>query len=182
MFQSCDGPTIEFYNPSREPDPMNLDNKNDESTIKNDVPTESKSTTTEIIETVEEGIQLNLKDLYSNKTLQNYDEKKLKSFLENAYELISNALNSQIRDLYIQDETEEINTKNFTYRSLFKFPSLKVDLNNKKEKKYISDMIWNKSGDTLAVSFFEDIHIGPCAHSGILKFFIFNSFYSNEEG
>ena len=43
-------------------------------------------------------------------------------------------------------------------------------------------MIWNKSGDTLAVSFFEDIHIGPCAHDGILKFFTFDSFYSNEEG
>ena len=182
MFQSCEGPTIEFYNPNNEQGTLNLDNKNDDAAIKKDIPTESKSTTTEIIEKVDEGIQLNLKDLYSNKTLQNYDEAKLKIFLENAYELISNALNSQIRDLYIQDETEEINAKNFTYRSLFKFPSLKVDLNNKKDKKYISDIIWNKSGDTLAVSFYEDIHIGPCAHSGILKFFIFNTFFSNEEG
>ena len=182
MFQNCDGPTIDFYNPNNEPVESNYDNKNDDTATKSNVPTENKSTTTEIIEKVEEGIQLNLKDLYSNKTIQNYDEEKLKIFLENAYELINNALNSQIRDLYIQDETEEINTKNFTYRSLFKFPSLKIDTNNKKEKKYISDMVWNKSGDTLAVSFFEDIHIGPCAHSGILKFFTFDSFYSNEEG
>ena len=182
MFQNCDGPTIEFYNPNNDPVESNYDNKNDDTATKSNVPTENKSTTTEIIEKVEEGIQLNLKDLYSNKTISNYDEEKLKIFLENAYELINNALNSQIRDLYIQDENEEINTNNFTYRSLFKFPSLKKDATNKKEKKYISDMIWNKSGDTLAVSFFEDIHIGPCAHSGILKFFIFDSFYSNEEG
>ena len=77
---------------------------------------------------------MNLKDLYSNKTISNYDEKKLKIFLENSYELINNKLNSQIRDLYIQDETEEINIKNYTYRSLFKFPSLKIDSINKKEK------------------------------------------------
>ena len=35
-------------------------------------------------------------------------------------------------------------------------------------------MIWNKSGDNLAVSFFEDIHIGTCTHNGILKFFTFD--------
>ena len=43
-------------------------------------------------------------------------------------------------------------------------------------------MIWNKSGDTLAVSFFEEMHIGPCAHSGIIKFFVFDSFDSIREG
>lgn len=122
---------------------------------------------------VEEGIQLNLKDLYSNKTFENIDEKKLKAFLDNAYLLVSNAIDSQIRDLYVEDESEEINTKNFTYRSLFKFPAINVDSNNKEDKKkLISDMIWNKSGDTLAVSFYEDMHIGPCAHSGFLKFFV----------
>ena len=31
----------------------------------------------------------------------------LKIFLENAYDLINNALNNQIRDLYIQDETDK---------------------------------------------------------------------------
>ena len=71
MFQNCDGPTIEFYNPNNDPED---DNNNNDSATKKDVPTESKSTTTEIIERVEEGIQLNLKDLYANKNLQNYDE------------------------------------------------------------------------------------------------------------
>ena len=181
MFQNCDGPTIDFYNPNNDPVDSN-DNKNNDSNTKKDVPTESKSTTTEIIERVDEGIQLNLKDLYSNKTLKNYDEERLKQFLENAYSLVSNALDNQIRDLYVQNESEEINAKNFTYHSLFKFPSLDKDINNKKEKIYISDMIWNKSGDTLAVSFYGDLHIGPCAHNGIIKFFIFDSFFSNEEG
>ena len=181
MFQNCDGPTIDFYNPNNDPVDSN-DNKNNDSNTKKDVPTESKSTTTEIIERVDEGIQLNLKDLYSNKTLKNYDEERLKQFLENAYSLVSNALDNQIRDLYVQNESEEINAKNFTYHSLFKFPSLDKDINNKKEKKGISDMIWNKSGDTLAVSFYEDLHIGPCSHNGIIKFFIFDSFFSNEEG
>ena len=184
MFQSCDGPTIDFYNPNGAGGMAqeNTNTPNDSSTKKN-VPTEAKSTNTEITEKVEEGIQLNLKDLFSNKTLEKYDEEKLKKFLENAYILMSNALDSQIKELYVEDEAEVINTKNYTYRSLFKFPSLNVDLNNKNEKKkYISDMIWNKNGDTLAVSFNEDIHIGPCAHSGILKFFKFDSFYSNEEG
>lgn len=183
MFQNCDGPTIEFYNPNNAQADIDNQNQNDDSSTKKNVPTESKSTNTEIKERVEEGIQLNLKDLYSNKTLQKYDEEKLKIFLENAYLLVSNALDNQIRDLYIEDETEEINTKNFTYRSLFKFPAINVDSSNKKDKKlYISDMVWNKSGDTLAVSFNEDVHIGPCAHSGVLKFFKFDSFYSNEEG
>ena len=178
MFQNCEGPSIDFYNPNNE----QVNSNNDDLATKKDVPTESKSTTTEIIERVDEGIQLNLKDLFSNKNLQNYDEGKLKQFLENAYALVSNALDNQIRDLYIQNESEEINPKNFTYNSLFKFPSLDKDKINKKEKKYISDIIWNKSGDTLAVSFYEDMHIGPCAHNGFLKFFIVDSFFSKEEG
>ena len=37
---------------------------------------------------------------------------------------MSNALDTQIRDLYIVDETEEINAKNLTYKSLFKLSSL----------------------------------------------------------
>lgn len=178
MFQNCDGPTIDFYNPNNNEED---EYKEEEFAPKSNVPTESKSTTTEIVERAEEGIQLNLKDLYSNKP-QNYDEEKLKIFLEKAYSLVSNALDSQIRDLYIEDEVEEINAKNFTYRSLFKFPALNVENNKEDKKKIISDMIWNKNGDTLAVSFYEDLHIGPCAHSGNLKFFVFDSFYTNEEG
>ena len=182
MFQNCKGPTIDFYNPNNDEQGESNYIKNNDETKKSDIPKENKSTTTEIIEMVEEGIQLNLKDLYSNKNVNNYNEEKIKEFLEKSLILIENALNSQIRDLYIPNEEGEINTKNFTYRSLFKFPSLRIDSNNKKNKKYISDMIWNKSGDTLAVSFFEEIHIGPCAHNGIIKFFVFDSFYSNEEG
>ena len=182
MFQSCDGPTIDFYNPNNTNETVE-NNIDSNPTVNKDVPTENKATSTEVVEKVEEGIQLNLKDLYSNKTFENIDEKKLKAFLDNAYLLVSNAIDSQIRDLYVEDESEEINTKNFTYRSLFKFPAINVDSNNKEDKKkLISDMIWNKSGDTLAVSFYEDMHIGPCAHSGFLKFFVFDSFYSNEEG
>jgi WD40 repeat protein len=182
MFQSCDGPTIDFYNPNNTNESVE-NNIDSNPTVNKDVPTENKATSTEVVEKVEEGIQLNLKDLYSNKTFENIDEKKLKAFLDNAYLLVSNAIDSQIRDLYVEDESEEINTKNFTYRSLFKFPAINVDSNNKEDKKkLISDMIWNKSGDTLAVSFYEDMHIGPCAHSGFLKFFVFDSFYSNEEG
>ena len=66
--------------------------------------------------------------------------------------------------------------------SLFKFPSLDKDKINEKEKKFISNIIWNKSGDTLAVSFYEEMHIGPCAHSGFFKFFVFDSFFFKEEG
>ena len=140
MFQSVDGPTIEFYNPNGTK--MTLNDKgevpgDENNPVNNNVPTEEKSTTTEIIDRVEEGIQLNLKDLFSNKTLEKYDEEKLKKFLENAYILMSNALDSQIKELYVEDEAEVINTKNYTYRSLFKFPSLNVDLNNKNEKKKI---------------------------------------------
>ncbi len=105
MFQSCDGPTIDFYNPNGAGSMAqeNTNTPNDSSTKKN-VPTEAKSTNTEITEKVEEGIQLNLKDLFSNKTLEKYDEEKLKKFLENAYILMSNALDSQIKELYVEDE------------------------------------------------------------------------------
>ena len=185
MFQSVDGPTIEFYNPNGTK--MTLNDKgevpgDENNPVNNNVPTEEKSTTTEIIDRVEEGIQLNLKDLFSNKETVNYDENKLKIFLENAYSLVSHALDTQIRDLYIEEESDEINAKNFTHHSLFKFPTIDIDSNTKNKKVLISDMIWNKNGDTLAVSFYEDIHIGPCAHEGMIKFFIFNSFYSKQEG
>ena len=190
MFKSVDGPTIEFYNPNNTGNTLNNDDEgelqnnddNPNKVNKNNVSTEEKSTTTDLADKVEEGIQLNLKDLFSNKTLENYDENKIKSFLENAYSLINHALNTQIRDLYIEEETDEINAKNFTHRSLFKFPAIDMDNNNKKKKIFISDMIWNKNGDTLAVSFYEDVHIGPCAHGGMIKFFTFNSFYSKQEG
>jgi hypothetical protein len=185
MFQSYDGPTIEFYNPNNTKEPLNddEDNKDGENKPKaNSVPTEEKSTTTELQDKVEEGIQLNLKDLFSVQTTFNYDENKLKSFLDNAYSLINHALNTQIRDLYIEEETEEINAKNFTHRSLFKFPTLDMNSPSTKNKKtFISDMVWNKNGDTLAISFYEDVHAGPCAHGGLIKFFTFNSFYTNNE-
>ena len=187
MFQSVDGPTIEFYNPNNTKGPFeNNDEEDQENNINkanaSNVPTEDKSTSTEIGDKVEEGIQLNLKDLFSNKTLPNYDEEKLKTFLENAYSLMNHALSTQIRDLYIEEESDEINAKNFTAASLFKFPAIDRDSTTKNKKIFISDMVWNKSGDTLAVSFFEDVHIGPCAHGGMIKFFIFNSFYSKQEG
>ena len=187
MFQSVDGPTIEFYNPNpndvKSPLDDNEDEENNNNKVNlNNIPTEEKSTSTEIIDKVEEGIQLNLKDLFSNKTNINYDENKLKIFLENAYSLVSHALNTQIRDLYIEDQSDEINAKNYTHRSLFKFPTINLESNAKNKKINISDMIWNKNGDTLCVSFYEDVHLGPCAHGGMIKFFIFNSFYSKEEG
>ena len=112
MFQSCDGPTIDFYNPNNTNETVE-NNIDSNPTVNKDVPTENKATSTEVVEKVEEGIQLNLKDLYSNKTFENIDEKKLKAFLDNAYLLVSNAIDSQIRDLYVEDESEEINTKNF---------------------------------------------------------------------
>ena len=185
MFQSVDGPTIEFYNPNPN-NPLNdneeqEENENNKVNL-NNVPTEEKSTTTEIIDKVEEGIQLNLKDLFSNKTNINYDENKLKIFLENAYSLMSHALNTQIRDLYIEEESDEINAKNYTHRSLFKFPTINMETNVKNKKINISDMIWNKNGDTLGVAFYQDVHLGPCAHGGMIKFFTFNSFYSKDEG
>jgi recombination DNA repair RAD52 pathway protein len=101
MFQSVDGPTIEFYNPDNKPLYENEESPENENNNKgniNNVPTEEKSVTTEIVDKVEEGIQLNLKDLFSNKSAVNYDEEKLKSFLENAYSFINHALNTQIRD------------------------------------------------------------------------------------
>ena len=107
MFQSVDGPTIEFYNPNNsqnafEENEESPENENNNKVKTSTVPTEEKSVSTEIIDKVEEGIQLNLKDLFSNKPTVNYDENKLKSFLENAYSLINHALNTQIRDLYIE--------------------------------------------------------------------------------
>ena len=190
MFQSVDGPTIEFYNPNGTRNPYENNEERDQENNENNtnkvnpssVPTEEKSTSTEIGDKVEEGIQLNLKDLFSNKTMPNYDEEKLKSFLENAYSLMNHALSTQIRDLYIEEESDEINAKNFTHASLFKFPAIDKDSSTKNKKIFISDMVWNKNGDTLAVSFYEDVHIGPCAHGGMIKFFIFNSFYSKREG
>lgn len=179
MFQSCDGPVIEFYNPNKFDSQENNPNQNNASSEKN-VETKDQITTTDLVETTEEAIQLNLKDLYAAKDIPNYDEEKLKKFLEKAYLLVSNALDTQIRDLYIIDENEEINAKNYTYKSLFKFPTIVIkDEDLTKHKKYISDMVWNKSGNTLCVSFFEENHIGPCSHNGILKFFIFDSFYSS---
>jgi len=187
MFHSVDGPTIEFYNPKNTKGPFENNDEGDQENNINKanasiVPTEEKSTSTETGDKVEEGIQLNLKDLFSNKTLPNYDEEKLKTFLENAYSLMNHALSTQIRDLYIEEESDEINAKNFTTASLFKFPAIDKDSTTKNKKIFISDMVWNKTGDTLAVSFFEDVHIGPCAHGGMIKFFIFNSFYSKQEG
>lgn len=180
MFQNCDGPVIEFYNPNNA-NPQEKNSDQNATPLGKNVETQDQMTTTDLIEKNDEAIQLNLKDLYANKDIPKYDEEKLKQFLEKAYLLVSNALDTQIRDLYIVDETEEINAKNFSYKSLFKFPSLIIkDENLTKNKKYISDMVWNKSGNTLCVSFFEETHIGPCSHSGLLKFFIFDSFYSNE--
>ena len=171
MFQSVDGPTIEFFNPYNKNEDLgdnNGDIKNNESNNKDNIPTEEKSTSTELADKIDEGIQLNLKDLFANKTMENYDENKLKLFLENAYSLVNHALNTQIRDLYIEDESDEISTKNFTHKSLFKFPAIDME-SNKNKKIFISDMVWNKNGDTLAVSFYEDVHIGPCAHGGNIK-------------
>ena len=59
MFQSYDCPTIEFYNPNNTKEPLNdeEDNKDGENKPKaNSVPTEEKSTTTELQDKVEEGI------------------------------------------------------------------------------------------------------------------------------
>ena len=106
MFQSVDGPTIEFYNPNGTRNPYENNEEGDQENNENNtnkvnpssVPTEEKSTSTEIGDKVEEGIQLNLKDLFSNKTMPNYDEEKLKSFLENAYSLMNHALSTQIRE------------------------------------------------------------------------------------
>ena len=187
MFQNVDGPKIEFYNPNNKNEDLGenngeiQDNENNNKINRDNIPTEEKSTSTELADKIDEAIQLNLKDLFSNKTFENYDENKLKLFLDNAYSLVNHALNTQIRDLYIEDESDEISTKNFTQKSLFKFPVFDME-SNKNKKIFISDMVWNKNGDTLAVSFYEDVHIGPCAHGGNIKFYIFNSFYTNKEG
>ena len=46
---------------------------------------------------------------------------KLKIFLENENELINIILKNQIRDLYIQDEIEVINTKNLHIEAYLNF-------------------------------------------------------------
>ena len=179
MFKSCEGPpTIEFYNQSKDDNIIDED-KNKDDTNKPQVQMEDKITETDQKEQVEEGTQLNLKDLYSIKKLQNYDEEKLKNFLNKAYILVNYALETQIKDLYYENESEEINPKNYTYKVLFKFPVMKIESNKKNSN--ISDIIWNKTGDTLAVSFSENVHIDPCSHNGIIKFFIFESLFSSDD-
>ena len=98
-------------------------------------------------ETIEESTQLNIKDLMQNEKIKNYDEKKLESFLLNAYELINDALLLRKDERLDLLDDNNLNELSFTYKSLLKFPSLKSD-----EQKYqISDMIWNKNGSVLGV-------------------------------
>ena len=62
---------------------------------------------------------MNLKDLYSTKDFPNYNEEKPKKIFEKLFLLINNVFDSQNRVLYIVEETEEINAKNYIYKSLF---------------------------------------------------------------
>ena len=102
-----------------------------------------------------------------NQKVKNYDEKKLTSFLNNAYELINDALLLRRDEIFESFQDNDLNEQAFSYKSLLKFPSL-----NTNEKKYqISDLIWNKNCSVLAVSFFiKERHIGLVLIMEILFF------------
>ena len=62
-----------------------------------------------------------------NEKIKNYDEKKLESFLLNAYELINDALLLRKDERLDLLDDNNLNELSFTYKSLLKFPSLKSD-------------------------------------------------------
>jgi len=178
MFDDYDGPQLHFINSNGESQSSNQENNY---TSKDNIEKSEIGINTIKPETIEESTQLNIKDLMQNEKIKNYDEKKLESFLLNAYELINDALLLRKDERLDLLDDNNLNELSFTYKSLLKFPSLKSD-----EQKYqISDMIWNKNGSVLGVSFFiDDNHIGPCPHTGNIIFFKFDdlsSFNNNNE-
>ena len=179
MFSDYEGPQLHFIQSLTE---------NSEFSKENNFTQKSTKETNEIgintikKETSEQSTQLSLKDIMQNEKVKNYDEKKLTSFLNNAYELINDALLLRRDEIFESFQDNDLNEQAFSYKSLLKFPSL-----NTNEKKYqISDLIWNKNGSVLAVSFFiEEGHIGPCPHNGNIIFFKFEkltSFDNYNEG
>ena len=179
MFSDYEGPQLHFIQSLTE---------NSEFSKENNFTQKSTKETNEIgintikKETSEQSTQLSLKDIMQNEKVKNYDEKKLTSFLNNAYELINDALLLRRDEIFESIQDNDLNEQAFSYKSLLKFPSL-----NTNEKKYqISDLIWNKNGSVLAVSFFiEEGHIGPCPHNGNIIFFKFenlSSFNHENEG
>ena len=179
MFSDYEGPQLHFIQSLTE---------NSEFSKENNFTQKSTKETNEIgintikKETSEQSTQLSLKDIMQNEKVKNYDEKKLTSFLNNAYELINDALLLRRDEIFESFQDNDLNEQAFSYKSLLKFPSL-----NTNEKKYqISDLIWNKNGSVLAVSFFiEEGHIGPCPHNGNIIFFKFenlSSFNHENEG
>ena len=179
MFSDYEGPQLHFIQSLTE---------NSEFSKENNFTQKSTKETNEIgintikKETSEQSTQLSLKDIMQNEKVKNYDEKKLTSFLNNAYELINDALLLRRDEIFESFQDNDLNEQAFSYKSLLKFPAL-----NTNEKKYqISDLIWNKNGSVLAVSFFiEEGHIGPCPHNGNIIFFKFenlSSFNHENEG
>ncbi len=178
MFEDYEGPQLHFINSNGESKSSNQENqyKSKDYINKSEI-----GINTIKPETSEESTQLNIKDLMQNEKIKNYNEKKLQLFLLNAYELINDALLLRKDEIFETLNDNNLNELTFTYKTLLKFPSLKSD-----EQKYqISDMIWNKNGSVLGVSFFIDDHIGPCPHTGNIIFFKFedlSSFNNNNEG
>ena len=179
MFSDYEGPQLHFIQSLTENSEFSKENNFTQKSIKE---TNEIGINTIKKETSEQSTQLSLKDIMQNEKVKNYDEKKLTSFLNNAYELINDALLLRRDEIFESFQDSDLNELAFSYKSLLKFPSL-----NTNEKKYqISDLIWNKNGSVLAVSFFiEEGHIGPCPHNGNIIFFKFenlSSFNHENEG
>ena len=69
-------------------------------------------------------------------------------------------------------DNDDLTEQTFTYTTLFRFPSILKSIDKPGLK--IADLCWNCKGNVLAVAYFIDDHIGPCAHSNYICFFKFS--------
>ena len=170
MFTDYNAPKLSFYNPKAKDKTKTKETKETYKVKQSE--TEDKATLTET-DTVDESTQVNIKDLIANSQAKTYDEKKLTAFLNKAYKFVNDALLLRSDELLEVLDNDDISNDSFTYNSLFTFTSISESHTNLNLK--VSDMVWNHNGSVLAVSFFIDDHIGPCAHTNLISFFKFNS-------
>ena len=126
----------------------------------------------------QDGIKQATVNLIMNNANIEYDEKKLTAFLNRAYTLVNDALLLRSDELFELIDDDDLSTDLFTYTPSCKFTSISSDQKNPNLK--VSDMVWNHNGSVLAVSFFIDDHIGPCAHTNQISFFKFNSSFKSK--
>lgn len=176
MFSDYQAPNISFYNPVPKDVNKDITQQDQQHKIKK-AETIDEGTNIDI-EKTDSFTQLNIKDLISNSQGKQYDEKKLTAFLNRAYTLVNDALLLRSDELFELIDDDDLSTDLFTYTPSCKFTSISSDQKNPNLK--VSDMVWNHNGSVLAVSFFIDDHIGPCAHTNQISFFKFNSSFKSK--